>query len=326
MLGFEKHIRKVGFLDRQEIDIKINFSSYDIISQCLRKAKFRLIDLLEREEEAPALTTGTGVHKAMEVWYSAPSENRKRSSLESDESIDLLLAGLPPLPGADARVAAIDAYLKATKVLEGNISLGARDRFNVCQILNAYFDFYLTDTFEVYTDNLGPFIERSFEYLITTFEYQGYVVNLYFHGTIDEILYDQALRELVVTDHKSTYALGQDFFNRIYPNWQYVGYFMAAKKHFGLPVKKFMVNGIQVAKEKRDFKRQYVEPTEADFEELTSSFVEVSKRFIEAHFSQNWSMSAPNACSMWNGCEYKKICELPKGLQAGYIQANYRSN
>lgn len=304
----------------EELHLFINYSSLDIIQTCPRKAHFLLDRKLKRIDEAPALTVGTAVHKALEVWYSSSKEHKKRSNYQSDENIQLMLQGSEPkLSGPCARTAALSVFLEEIKDLRSNPDLGARDPSNVISILDNYFDHYLDEEFELYSDDQGPFVERTFELEIPGFD----DVRIFFHGTIDMILRERNTNNLYVCDHKTTSSLGKDFFNRIKPNFQYTGYFWGAKEAFGLNPKAFIVNGIQIAKTKREFKRQVTFISDEEIKELHLALRDAAMRFIDYKQTGEWPMSAPNSCSMWGGCEFRQVCEMDSNLRENVISMEY---
>lgn len=308
------------------IHVFINFSSLDIIQDCARKAFYRLERKLEHLEEAPALTTGSGVHKAMEVWYAAPQERRKNSSFKTDENIQKILAE-QSLADAEpcARTAAIHAYYETVKSLKSNPDLGARDPGNVANILDKYFDYYLNDDYILYSNSDGPFLERSFELEVPLSKntFNGKRLKIFYFGTIDMILVHKITNNLHVCDHKTTHSLGKDFLNRIKPNFQYVGYFWGARDYFKVPVDGFIVNGIQIAKTKLNFNRQTTYIHDEEIEELWVAAEDAVRRFLDYRLTERWPMSAPNSCSMWGGCEYRRICESPKVTREVMIRAEY---
>jgi hypothetical protein len=305
--------------------VKINFSSLDIIQDCMRKSYFKLHRKLFKTTEHPALTVGKGVHKALEVWHSAATNQRKASTFETDSIIsELLLTNNYAIEYLDPRARAIQKFLQETDSLKNNLTLEARDRSNVVDILNAYFDYYLGDEFEVYHDESGPFVERDFEIEVPLTNLKSTMVKqIFLHGRIDCVMRNTKTGELFVFDHKTTSSLGKDFLNRIKPNFQYTGYFWAARDHFKLPVKGFVVNGIQVAKTKKDFKRQPTVISDEEIRELHSALFAGSIRYVASLESGLWPMSTPNACSMWGSCEFKNLCEVGADSREFLIQSEY---
>ncbi len=84
----------------------------------------------------------------------------------------------------------------------------------------------------------------------------------------------------------------------------------------------FMINGIQTAKTKTEFARQITERTEDDFRELTVATRQAVETWLNAE-KFDYPMTAPNPCSMYGGCQYRKICELPENMKAQVIRLEY---
>lgn len=308
--------------------VYINYSSLDVIQTCMRKAFFSLREGYTRDAPNPATMFGTGIHKALEVYYCSPIENRKKSSLECDEyQVHLLRNEFLPGHGSCARCAAVFAFLEATKSLAQLPDLGARSQGNGLEILNAYCDHYKDDPYELVRDSDGPICERTFELPLRgdTLFFGGreFPIEIVLFGTIDSILQDKITGEIIVCDHKTTSALGKDFFNRIAPNFQYTMYFYGAKEVLKLQPKRFMVNGIQVAKTKQAFERQFTYITQDAIDEMLLALRHNVCRYMQAILSDSWPQSTPNSCAMWGGCTYRQVCELPKALQQNVLEAHY---
>lgn len=310
-------------IDANKITVKVNYSSLDIIQTCLRKAEYALDRKLFGAFDSPALTFGSAIHKAMEVWYCSKRESRKASSSQCDDSHAMMLAEKSPiLHGSCARCGAIYAFLDVAKEL--NEHHAPRDPENGIKILNDYFDFYLDDALEIMSDSMGPLCERSFEIPIwKDLTYLNYQLEIVLHGTIDTVMRNKETGEILIFDHKTTSALGKDFFNRIKPNFQYTGYWLGATQVLNLIPSAFVVNGIQVAKTKTAFNRQRTIIHESEIQELRDAVLESTYRYLHAKHSQTWPMSTPNPCSMWGGCQYKKVCEASPTVRESIISAEF---
>ncbi len=298
--------------------VKINFSSLDILQTCMRKSNFALNNGLTIASEHPALVFGVGVHKALEVWYCADRTNRKIGSVQCDDAHAQMLAGNNPAAhGACARCAAMFAFIETAKVLTEHD--GARSPESGVNILNNYFDVYLDDPYEVLHDSQGPVCERTAEAIL----YDSADLRIIFFGTIDSVLRNRETSEIIGCDHKTTSSLGKDFFNRIKPNFQYVGYWFLMRESLGLKPSQFMVNGIQVAKTKQELSRQFTTITDEEIEELRTAVVWNVRKYLECLESGVWPMTTPTACANWGGCQFKKICEMPQKLHSAIISAEF---
>ena len=308
--------------------ININYSSLELMQTCMRKAKYRLIDELVKPTKSAPLVFGSAFHAAMETWYAAPLENRKPIGAKCLDYQDACRVGDPRLitelnHGGCARCAAIYSFLQKASDLDTIEYVGARTIDNGMDIINGYFDNYpaTEDPFVVHTDKSGPYIERQCEHQI--FDGGSFVIN--YHGTIDLILRNTLTEELFIVDHKTTYSLGKDFYNRIDPNFQYTGYVWLAQQDLGISSKSFMVNGVQVAKTVKSYRRQHTFRNEDHFHELKLAVVHAVKRWLDNTKWEEFPMNSPNPCSMYGGCGYRNICEVPTKMRDSVIRSNYET-
>lgn len=301
--------------------VRINYSSLDIIQTCMRKAKYALHDGWRVKNSHPALNFGSAIHAAMEVWYSADRTHRSVMYTECEDSNQLMLINQPPVPHKNcARCASVFAFIESGKEALKNVpETNARSLQNGVNILHNYFDTYLDDPYDLLTDSSGPMCERDVELVV----YESKTLKIILFGRIDSIFKNRILSEILVTDHKTTMSIGKDFLNRIKPNFQYTGYFLMAREALGLDVKRFMVNGIQVAKTKMEVRRQFVTVTDEDISELKKAIMWNIANYLNARDHNNWVMSTPNACSMWGGCSFKKVCEVPNSLKENILKYEY---
>lgn len=318
---------------RQEdgsIDVAINYSSLSILQECMRKAQFSLArQLVSTGGESPALTFGTAIHRALEVWYCAPRDSRRGQSKYCDDFQELLGAGQQPPDllhhGPCVRCAAVARFCVEAPAAEADGS--KRSPAAGIRLLGDYFDHYHDDPYVIHADADGPLCERQFEApLLETFSYSGQPVRVRYHGAIDVVLRNEITGELVVADHKTTSSLGSDFLNRLRPNHQYTGYIWGARTCLGLPeARTFLVNGLLVAKTKSDFRRQLTTREEADFDELRASVEASVRAYLVAAESGVWPQTSPGPCAMWGGCTYRTICEAPKQMQETIARNMYET-
>lgn len=303
-----------------KLTVKINYSSLDLIQTCLRKAHYSLNLKLKSHEESTALAFGSAIHKGLEVWYQLPVAERvlPRSLEETAEAYAYGEAlGDSVSQGA---LEAIRQFARARyAVLSPLPEADKRSLASGVRILKAYFKHYAQDGFEILRAVGGPLVECRAEH--TIFESEKLKINYF--GTIDVVLQHKQSGVIVVADHKTTAALGKEFYNRCAPNHQYTGYVWLAQKALGIDTRQFMINGIQTAKTKTEFARQITERTEDDFEELKHAVVRSVQTYLEEKEVGQWPMTAPNPCSMYSGCTYRQICEMPEKLKAQIIKANY---
>lgn len=221
---------------------------------------------------------------------------------------------------------ALDSIKEFIKSAEPIRFLGDDDKRSLAQgikILKAYFKQYAEDGLEVLRSEDGiPYVEQPVEGLL----YEDSKMKIIFHGQIDLILRNKITGEIHYSDHKTTTALGKEFYNRISPNHQYTGYVWAGNQILGVKSNSFMVNGIQVAKTKNEFARQFTTINEADIEEMKMAYVEASERLIKAIELNQFSQTTVSACSSYGGCPYHDICSSPKALRQTIIESKYKGN
>lgn len=303
-------------------EIRINHSSYSLLSLCKRKAHYALERRLSAQHESEALIFGRAVHTALEVWYTAPRTSRSKGSAECDDSVALMESGQAPLPhGSCMRCAAQAAFLKVAEPLRGLEVNSKRSLSNGTHILDAYFDNYADDPFVALQDKLGPICERRVEFVLE----DASDARVVFFGTLDMALRNESSGHIVVCDHKTTSALGQDFLQRIDPNFQYINY-LAAFRHTWPEhsTRTFMSNGILVAKTKTAFARQFVEIDDARIAEGREALLDVAYDWW-ARTKNNgpYPMNAPDPCNQWGSCQYRTICTTPVQLRESVIAAQY---
>lgn len=299
--------------------VNINYSSLELMQTCMRKAHYNLNEGWVGPD-SEALLFGTAMHKGIEVWYVHPRSQRARVS---PICMDYQLGpAVDPAHGETcARCAAVDAFKESGEGLRMLAPDNKRSLENGVEILNNYFDEYLNDTYEVMrTEDGHPMIEIHAQHRI----YTGHKLNINYHGTLDLVLKDTITGEICVVDHKTTWQLGKDFYNRLKPNHQYTGYVWLANKTLGLKTNRFLVNGIQVAKTKRALARQFTERNEEDFKELTAAVVFNVKKYLECGAENCWPQNAPNPCTMYGGCAYRGVCDLPEGMREHALSAEFQ--
>lgn len=301
--------------------VRINFSSLDLINTCLRKSKYVLDDQLASDEEASALTFGTGIHKALEHWYSLMPEQRDDMSAREREQAEMMSLGQHVDPSTNGCLEAIRKFVEACKPIMSIPETDKRSVHNGVKILQAYFKHYAKDRWHVYSDAAGPMIERLIAFTI----HEDANLKIEYFGTIDVVLENLDTGIKLVVDHKTTAQLGQPFYSRIKPNHQYTGYVQAARMVLGIDTNSFMVNGIQVAKTKSEFARQITERNDEDFEELRISVVNAVRNYLHAKATNAWPMTAPGPCSNYGNCQFLEVCSVPNKLKHAVLSSKYNN-
>lgn len=292
----------------------------------MRKAYYSLNLGLRSNEESSALAFGSAIHKALERWYQLPTEERVLpKSLEEQAELMGFAQGMDTVQTHGALEAIRQFVLCRFDILSALPEGDKRSLASGIRILKAYFKHYANDGFVILTDKFGlPLVERTAEHVM----YDSDTLQIIYFGTVDCILQNTATGVIVVADHKTTSALGSEFYNRCKPNPQYTGYVWLAKHALGIDTSMFMINGIQTAKTKTEFARQITDRGEDDFFELESSVINAVKNWTgrqdsDADYRNRFPMTAPQPCAEYGGCQYRKVCELPESMKAQVIKMEY---
>jgi hypothetical protein len=308
--------------------VEINSSSLSVIQECLRKAQYSLLEKWKSETESPATVFGSAVHKAMEIFYSAPAEEREMIPLEE---LEIIAATRPERDWAKEPLLshAVYEFAKRAEVLSVLPDTDKRSLVNGAWILHHYFKSYLNDPYVAYSDAEGPFIERFFTHRI--YEDQSLIIDIF--GTIDFAFRNVQTGNILLGDHKTTSSLGfggSSYFDRDRPNHQYTMYMLGAKRVFGLETEEFLVNALEIKARPKtargqgpSFPRQITTRTEEDFEELLPVVIDGVKRYLDATQTGNFPLGPVLACNAYGKCNYKEVCSAPRSLRNNVLKSKF---
>lgn len=306
--------------------VRINSSSLSIIQQCPRKAYYSLYRGLASKVESPATLFGSAIHSAMEVFYSAPKEERILP-INMKKNLELMSYGTR-LEDENSYMVyrATRAFIDRAEPLSKLSPEDKRSIQNGVWMLTHYYETYIDDPYTVYVDKKGPFVERTLE--VELHKSPHLVITLF--GTIDVILQNMANGQILVTDHKTTSMMGKDFYNRLRPNHQYSGYLYLVQKSLGIQLDKFLVNGIEVKAKpktargsKPNFARQTTSRSPEDMEEFEHTVHYFVEQYLHWMWTTRWPLGTVDACANWGGCQYLEVCSSPSSIRENIINANY---
>lgn len=303
--------------------VRINSSSLSLIQTCPRKAFYTLVEGWRPKAGSPPLVFGNAIHKAMEAFYMWSSREREIPP-DFDAVAQACIGGAAPEHPAYAPIL---EFIKAAEPLQALPDTDARSLVSGVWMLTHYMRTYLHDTYVIYRDKGGPFIERDFSLLV----YDSPALYIELFGRIDFALMNEATGEVLVGDHKTTSRMGSEFMNRIKPNHQYTGYVMGAQRCFGLSNENFMVNGIQSKARPLTarggpptFIRQITRRTEEDIEE----FVEVLRAAVFSFLNYSgggvWPLGPVDACANYGGCGYQDVCSSPSQMRQSLLESKFQ--
>lgn len=307
--------------------VKINYSSLSIMQSCMKKADFALNRELMAQTESPALTFGSAIHAALEVFYMSPRSERVLPP-NMEKSLELMAYGAE-VPDQQKYLIfhATETFIERASALSHLDPMDKRSIPNGVWLLGEYFKTYIQDPYEVYRDSEGnPYVEKYLELKV----YESPELEITLHGQIDLILENKANGQILVTDHKTSSQVGQDFYNRLKPNYQYTGYLLLAQQCLGIQTDQFMVNCLQTkAKPKTTrgqgphFPRQITTRTSEDIEEFKQSLIYYVTSYLSCLENGFFPMGSVDSCSFWGGCQYLKICSSPSLIRKNIIEAEY---
>jgi hypothetical protein len=306
----------------------INSSSLSVKQECPRKAELLLKDRWRSDTTSPALVFGSGIHKALEVYYSAPLEERIMVILET---LELAVLGRPT-PGQEDNllVRAVRAFAKICAPLEQLPDTDKRSLRNGAWILWHYFKTYLNDPYIAYVDEQGPFVERTFTFRL--FEDETLAIDYF--GTIDIAFQHTGDGTIHLADHKTASSFGfsgASYFDRGRPNAQYSGYMLGAREAFGLDTKDFIINILEVKARPKtargsapSFPRQITSRDETDYAEFRDVVIYNVRDYLELlTLNKNWPMGSVSMCDLYGGCTYRAVCAAPAALRENILNAKF---
>lgn len=306
-----------------KLHFRINYSSLSIILTCMRKSELALLRGIKARAESPATLFGTAIHKALEVFYREPPENRQIPANFASNA-DLMIAG--QFENDHFLYRAIAAFLKAAEPLRVLPESDKRSLSAGVWTLGHYFKTYIADPFVICSDDKGPMTERFCEIVL----HDSPTLKITYFGTLDVILKNTQTNLILPGDHKTFSSNPSDFYKRVKPNHQYTGYVMLANEALGLSCDTFLVNGLQVKPRPvtarggpPNFPRQPTRRTAEDIAEFKQAVVWACEQYAAAMKSGFWAMGDVNACAMYNGCQFQKVCEVPKSIRESVLSADF---
>lgn len=305
--------------------VRINYSSLSLIQTCLRKASYSLDRSLKSRKESSALIFGTAIHKALELFYSAPANERTLPANFISDADLALGSGYEN----DALVfRCLRAFVEKAEPLRALPDSDKRSLNAGVWLLTHHFKTYIDDPFVVFRDELGPVTERFSEAVL----YDSKELQITYFGTIDVVLINERTGVILPADHKTSSVVGTEFYSRLKPNAQYSGYVFLCNQALGLKVDSFLVNCLQVKSrpvtargQPPQFPRQVTRRTEEDLAEFRDLVVHYVRSYLASLGSGYWPQADVNSCSMYRGCQYLDVCASPAALRENILEANFAS-
>ncbi len=306
--------------------VRINFSSLSLLQECARKAQYSLIRGLKPSLESPALLFGSAVHRGLEIYYSGERTERKIPTGYA-ETMSMIGCGQWQADWEEFLVfRAARAFVLKAAPLNALPDDNKRSVFIGVWMLQHYFTRYLCDEYVILRDEHGPVVERKFSMRI----HSTPKLNIDLFGTIDFVMKSEVTEQILPGDHKTASSLW-DFYDKVRPNFQYIGYNWACREVLGYDTDKFMVNALEVKAPPKtskgsppNFARQITDCSEEDRHEFKLSIIDMVSTFLRHRESGHFPMSASGACTARFGkCTFLDVCAAPSQLRENIISAKF---
>lgn len=306
--------------------VKINSSSLSVIQECPRKAKYLLHEGWKSATESPATLFGSAVHKALEVFYAAPPQERKLIPLED---VELAVLGINKSDNLIA--AAARAFGEKAGPLAQLPDTDKRSLVNGAWILHHYFKAYIDDPYQVLVDEHGPFVERGFSFKL----YEDPTLIVEYFGTIDAVKQHVVNKNILCVDYKTTSQLGgygdnASYFEKDKPNAQYTGYLLGLREALGIDVNEFCVDVIEVKARPKtargsapSFPRQITTRDADDYAEFKESVLKAVRDYLYFQGTNSWPLGPVSSCNLWGACTYKQVCASPKSVRENILKGKF---
>ena len=314
--------------------IYVDYSTKAVFQACKEKCRLNSVIGWRTNVADSKLTYGHAFHAAIAAYYDALAggwfdENRKWHRF--DKVADSVQSTTPTTH-------AKAAFLRDLKI-EGAtlpITLEAEDRRSIergLAMVEAYIAKWRNEPYESILDKDGvPLTEVGFTYQLA--QYEDYkIVHV---GYIDRIMKNIMTHRPVNFETKTT-TLGLDsFIEQSKPNDQVTGYYIPANKivwelGFNKEIVETVWDCAFISKRKPDMNKaltdrhwMYGVDVEADFRRhiTTRSRSDITEFLFDAEEwaidyakwllsgQKRWPRSAPTACHMYGGCQFRKRCTL----------------
>lgn len=274
-------------------------SSLDNILRCPTYYKYRNLLGLSPAIEPTATFFGSAVHHGFEVLDTCKFEGKTQA-----EALDAAL------------VAVLEEYGEGLRHASDN----ARGLEPALRAITWRAEEHWEDPFEVLAMPDGkPALEVRFEVPIDFIDFDYRL-----SGRIDKIVaYND---DIYIADIKTTKKiLNSYFFDGYSPSTQITGYMWVVRHVLGIPVRGFIIDGVQTAVENTRFGRASFDVSD---DEVAEWQVMVGDAFRRLHEYRDTNMYPHNyaSCGNFGGCVYRKICSQPSWLRNSYIQDSYVYN
>jgi hypothetical protein len=307
--------------------VSINPSSLGVIQACPRKAQYVLHDKLVPNERGAALTFGTAIHAALEVFYSEPRDSRVLVPNFKNNIMLMCQGQTLPDESSSFIYRATRRFIEEAKPLADLPDSDKRSLFNGGWLLGEYFEVRINDPYEIMFQGDEPMAELLIEGTIV--DKPDLKIDLF--GTVDCILENKANGQVVVCDHKTSSVVGNGFYNRTKPNHQYTSYIWLAQNVLGINTDNFMINCFNVKVKPKttrgtgpNFLHLITKRTPEDIEEFTKTLEYYVRQYISWTEDGFFPVGPVDACANYGQCSFLDVCQSPSSIRPNILKMNYK--
>lgn len=266
-------------------------SSLSLLRTCPRKYYYEIVLGLRPQAQNPHLIFGSLYHAALEY----------NDRLIVDD-IDLAM-----------RSRLVCRY--ALRISYGwNSDHKMKTRERLVRAVMAYLDHFKTDGTETYMMSNGkPALELNFRFQSDEYMFCGY---------IDRIAHFN--NELYVLDRKTTQkAFATDYIASFKPSGQMMQYTVGAQVGFSEEVKGVIIDVAYITANLDELGRfpvTYTKDQLAEWLENQRFWIGMAEQYWKAG---KWPMNL-DACHIYDGCKFRKLCSRPASVREHFIKAEYK--
>ena len=302
--------------------IKINPSSLTLLQTCPKKSYYSLYKNLVPLKRSDAVLFGSAIHKALEIYYSAPREKR-RVPPNMKDNINLMCHGQRLADESSSIIyRATRGFIECAAPLADLPNTDKRSLSNGGWLLGEYFEDRVYVPLEVMFRDGEPLVEK----LLETEIFNSPELTIKLFGTIDAILINRSTEQVVICDHKTSSVVGNDFYNRTKPNHQYTAYVHLAQQELGLSTENFMINCFQVKARPKttrgkgpDFLHLITKRTPRDISDFILTTIYYVRQYISWVEEDFFPYGPVDACANYGRCSFLDVCSVPETIKESIL-------
>lgn len=306
--------------------IYVDFSTLARFKACKEKARLENVNGWATRVQKTSLSFGHALHAGIAAYYDALAGGYR----DTNGRWNHFSQWHNPLHEAQA------AFLRDLKIMNTTIPVEIvgderRSLERGIGLLEAYVSRYAEELYENILDaNGAPLVEVGFTIPLCDFVNDGTKWTIVYCGYIDRIMRSLSTGRPTMVEFKHTTQALPRYIQQCKPNHQITGYFPYAQQLFpdlrdcewdcvfvssrkpdmGRAIHaRFMMYGIDID---TDFQRVKTSRSKSDIDAWREDAIEDAREFARWLTSgkARWPRSAPGACFLYDGCQFRDRCSL----------------